>query len=335
MRAVADLAGVSTATVSHVINETRAVSPPLMARVLDAMEQLDYQPDVVARSLRRRETLTIGLVLPSVEIPFYASVAESVQEAADTAGYSIILCSSGWALERELHHLRLLLARRVDGLLCISLGMTAGHLAAFLRRGVPVVQFERSMPGLEIDAVEIDNFQGAYDATAHLVALGHRRIGCITGLPNSILNETRLRAFRQALESAGLAADPEMIREGDYTTASGMRETGAMLALEKPPTAIFAFNDLMALGAMRIAQERGRRIPDDLAIIGFDGLPLTADLFPPLSTVVQPVPEMGAAAISMLLERIGDSALGEARVRTFPARVVARASTLGFGIGEV
>lgn len=331
MRAVANLAGVSTATVSHVLNETRAVSAPVAARVRDAIAQLDYQPDVVARSLRRRETLTIGLLLPSVAIPFFALVAEQIEAAANTAGYSVILCNSGWSLQRELHHLTTLLARRVDGLVCISLGMTADHLAPVLRRQTPIVFFERAMPGLELDAVEIDNFQGAYDATAHLIALGHRRVGCVTGLPNSTLNETRVRGYQQALTAAGLAADPAFMLHGDYSAASGMRHGQALLDRADPdrPSAVFAFNDLMAMGVLQAAQERGLHAPDDLAVIGFDGLPLTAHTSPPLSTVAQPVAEMGATAIAMLLDRIKGNVAEPARVRTFPARLVARQSTAG------
>jgi LacI family transcriptional regulator len=329
MRAVADLAGVSIATVSHVINDTRTVSAPLTARVLDAMEQLDYHPDVVARSLRRRETLTIGLLLPTVEIPFYGRVAESVEAAANEAGYSVILCNSGWSILREQQHLRNLIARRVDGLLCSSLAMTAEHLMPLLRRGTPIVVVERTMPGVELDAVEIDNFQGAYDAAAHLVALGHRRIGCITGLPDSDLNAARLRGYTQALEAVGLPVDPELIRSGDYDAGSGVRHASMLLAGANPPTAVFAFNDLMAMGVMQAAQARGLRIPDDLAVIGFDGLPLTAFTSPPLSTVEQPVAEMGAAAIAMLIERIRGHAVGAARVKIFPAKLVARASTIG------
>jgi LacI family transcriptional regulator len=333
MRTVADLAGVSTATVSHVINDTRAVSAPLTARVLEAMERLDYHPDVVARSLRRRETLTIGLLVPSVEIPFFARVAESIQAAANEAGYSVILASSGWSLERELHHLKTLLAHRVDGLVCISLLLTADHLAPMLRRGTPVVLFERAMPSLEVDAVEIDNFQGAYDATAHLIALGHRRIGCITGIPNSTLNETRIRGYQQALAGADIVVAPSLIRAGDYTAAEGVRHTHALLDTLDPPTAIFAFNDLMAMGVMQAAHERGLRVPADLAVIGFDGLLLTQHTCPPLSTVEQPVAEMGASAIAMLLDRVKERADGPARVKTFPATLVARASTVGFGQG--
>ena len=333
MRAVANLAGVSTATVSHVINDTRTVSAQVTARVLEAMEQLDYHPDIVARSLRRRETMTIGLLVPSVEIPFFARVAESIEAAADAAGYSVILCSSGWSLPRELQHLRNLLARRVDGLVCISLNMTADHLAPMLRRGTPVVLCERPMAGLEVDAVEIDNFQGAYDATAHLIALGHRRIACITGLPSSTLNENRIRGYQQALAAAALPVDPGLIRCGDYSPASGARFARDFLDAADPPSAVFAFNDLMAMGVLQVAQQRGLRVPADLAVIGFDGLPLIEHTAPPLSTVDQPVAEMGATAIAMLVDRIKGEVTGAARVRTFPAKLVVRASTVGYGDG--
>lgn len=333
MRAVADLAGVSTATVSHVINETRAVSAPLTARVLDAMEHLDYRPDVVARSLRRRETLTIGLLVPSVEIPFFAQVAARAEAAANDAGYSVIFCNSDWSLEREARYLRDLVARRVDGLVCITLAMTIEHLAPVLRRQTPVVVFERMMPGHELDAVEIDNFRAAYDATDHLIGLGHRRIGCITGLPNSILNEGRIRGYTAALVDGDIPFDATLVLPGDYRPASGVAQGRALLDLPEPPTAIFAFNDLMAMGAMQAAHERGLRVPEDLAVIGFDGLPLTAFTSPPLSTVEQPVAAMCAAAIAMLLDRIKGDTPSQARVETFPARLVARASTVGYAQG--
>ena len=334
IRTVADLAGVSTATVSHVINETRVVRATTAARVLDAMEQLHYHPDVVARSLRRRETLTLGLLVPSVEIPFFAVVAEDVEAAANDAGYSVILCNSQWSLDRERQYIHNLLARRVDGLLCISMDMTAEHIAPLLRRDTPVVLFdEGTMPGIELDAVEIDNFQGAYDAVAHLLALGHRRIGCITGIETSPLNDARICGYQQALDQAGISFDPRLLAEGDYSAASGLTHGRALLQSTEPPTAVFAFNDLMAMGVMQAAHEGGLRIPADLAVIGFDGLPLTAFTSPPLSTIEQPVAAMSAAAIAMLLDRIRGTAPSEPRTKTFQATLVARASTVGYPSG--
>ncbi|HLL49226.1 MAG TPA: substrate-binding domain-containing protein, partial [Thermomicrobiales bacterium] len=174
----------------------------------------------------------------------------------------------------------------------------------------------------------LDNFQGAADATAHLLDLGHRRIGCITGLPNSKLNGQRIAGYRDALAQRGIPFDPALLRTGDYTPAAGVRESHDLLRLPEPPTAIFAFNDLMAMGVMQAVQERGLRIPADIAVIGFDGLALTEHCSPPLSTVEQPVAEMSATAISMLLDRIKGGS-SPASVHTFVAKLVTRTSTVG------
>ncbi|MBA3948022.1 MAG: LacI family DNA-binding transcriptional regulator [Herpetosiphonaceae bacterium] len=330
IRDVAVMAGVSTATVSHVVNETRVVSEPLRQKVAAAMLALDYQPDAVARSLRRRETLTLGLMVPSVEIPFFARVAKHMEHAAKAAGYSIILCNSDWSLERELIYLDNLLARRVDGLVCISLAMRSEHLTPLLKTGTPIVWFERNIPHAEIDAVYLDNHKGAYAATSHLIELGHRRIGCITGLPTSKLHHDRIAGYRQALTEHGLPFDRELLRVGNYTPASGQQAAADFLALTRPPSAIFAFNDLMAMGVLQTLQSRGLRVPDDVAVIGFDGVTLCEHLCPPLSTVEQPVPAMSRRAMELLMDRINGTAPPEARIVVLPPQLIVRASTVGY-----
>jgi LacI family transcriptional regulator len=329
IRDVAQLAGVSTATVSHVLNNTRAVSDGSRDRVLAAMEQLHYQPNAVARSLRMSETLTIGLIVPDVEIPFFAWVARCIEASANEAGYNVILCNSGWSLNRELLYLDNLLARRVDGLICISLSMTSEHVAPMLKRHAPVVWFEQTRSGGQSDAVIIDNFKGAYAATAHLIAQGHRRIGCILGLDRSQLTVDRLAGYRQALKDNGLSFDEALLCPGDYTPPTGLAAAHQLLALREPPSAIFAYNDMMALGAMQAINERGLRIPDDIAIIGFDGIALTKYSCPPISTVEQPIPEMCRLAIRMLLDRINDRAPMDARTVVVEPRLICRSSTLG------
>lgn len=332
IRDVADLAGVSTATVSHVINDTRAVSAAARERVLTAMAELDYRPDAVARSLRVRETLTLGLIVPNIEIPFFARVARHIERAANQAGYSVILCNSEWSHERELFYLDNMLARRVDGLVCISLAMRGEHVAPVLQRGTPVVLFDReTMPGIELDGVGIDNFKGAYDATMHLIDLGHRAIGCITGLSKSVLSANRIAGYRQALHDRGLLFDPDLIYPGDYTAPTGLAGAKALLARDQRPTAIFAFSDMMAVGVLQALHECGLRAPDDIAVIGFDGVSLTEHICPPLSTVEQPIPQMSEVAINLLLERINGTAPSEARVVVFEPKLVARASTIGYG----
>jgi LacI family transcriptional regulator len=328
MRDVAKRAAVSTATVSHVVNGTRSVSPELTKRVQAVMAELNYQPDAVARSLRRRKTLTIGLIVPSTEIPFFAAVAHSIEQAALQAGYSVILCNSHWQLPQELHYLDNLLARRVDGLVCISAEMTANQIAPVIEEGTPVVFFERSMPGIALDSVGIDNLAGAQMAVQHLLELGHRRIALITGLRSSGLSNERLNGCRQILAAAGVPLDPALLHWGDYLPESGRRACEELLQLDEPPTAIFAFNDLMAIGALQALHEHGLRVPDDVAVVGFDGIPLTNHTSPALTTVAQPITRLGATTIELLLKRMGDDEPSKARNVIAEPELVIRASTV-------
>jgi LacI family transcriptional regulator len=293
------------------------------------MKQLGYQPDAVARSLRRRQTLTIGLFVPSLEIPFYAWLAGSIESAAHASGYNVILCTSGWSLRRELSAIDELLARRVDGMVCISLEVRAEHIRPVLKRGTPVVWFERTVPGIDLDAVFVNNAKGAYDATRHLIELGHRRIGCITGLVNSQLSDERVVGYKRALGDAGIAFDQRLMRRGDYMPPSGKQGTESLLELSDPPTAIFAFNDMMAVGALQALNRLGRRIPDDVAVIGFDGVALTEHTCPPLSTIEQPIPDMAAGAIRQLLERINGDSPPQGRIVVADPKLIVRASTVG------
>ncbi len=317
------------ATVSHVINGTRYVSPELTERVRLAMETLSYQPDAVARSLRRRETLTLGLLLPSIEIPFFASVAYSIERAAARQGYNVILCNSDWQPALELQHLNDLLARRVDGLVCISAQMTAAQIDFVVSDGTPVVMFERQMPGIGLDAVEIDNEGGAYEATKHLLDLGHRRLGFIQGRIASTVSDDRLRGSQRALEEAGLVLDPALLYRGDYLPGTGREATTYFLTLDEPPSAIFAFNDMMAFGVLQVLTERGVHVPEQIAVVGFDGIPLTAYTSPALTTVRQPLEEMGRNAVELLLGRIRDEGPEQPQYIRLQPHLIIRDSTVG------
>lgn len=296
------------------------------------MKELSYRPDAVARSLRCRETRTIGMFVPSLEIPFYAWIAGSIESAAHAAGYNVILCTSGWSLQRELSAIDDLLARRVDGMVCISLEVRAEHIRPVLKRGTPVVWFERTMPRIDLDAVFVDNAKGGYDATRHLIELGHRRVGCITGLANSQLSDDRVAGYRAALADAGIGFDPRLLQRGDYMPPSGWRGAEALLAQPDPPTAIFAFNDLMAMGALQALSRLGRRIPDDVAVIGFDGVALAEFTCPPLSTIEQPIPAMATSAIQLLLDRIDGAVPPHGRNVVVEPRLIERASTVGYEV---
>jgi len=304
IRDVAELANVSTATVSHVVNGTRYVSPELTERVEAALLELDYQPDAVARSLRRGETLTIGLIVPNLEIPFFASVAYSIERAAAAHGYSIILGNSDWEHDRESILLQNLIARQVDGLICISAGMSVTQIEPLVNVGTPVVTFERKLLDSGLDAVSIDNYRGAHIATRHLLQLGHRRIAIITGRAMSIVSEERLEGHHDALRDFGLEPDPDLVFAGDYLPETGRVAAQKILFLQERPTAIFAFNDLMAMGAMRVLAERGLSVPAEIAIMGFDDIPLCQYTNPTLTTMRQPLEKMGSLAVDLLLQRI-------------------------------
>ena len=325
IRDVAELAQVSTATVSHVINHTRYVSPELTERVRVVMLELNYQPDAVARSLRRRETLTIGLLIPSVKIPFFAAVAYNVERAASDYGYNIILCNSDWQQAKESLYLRDLIARRVDGLVCISAGMDGAQIAPLIEAGTPVVMVERSMSGIDLDAVGIDNVKGAYKATKHLLELGRRRIAVVTG--KSSVSDERLLGYQRALAEAGLKLNSSLLHWGDYLPETGRQAMEYFLSLLEKPSAVFAFNDMMALGVLQVLNERGLRVPEDIAVLGFDGIPLSKYTSPALTTVRQPLKEMGRAAVEQLLKRIRGEGPEQAQYIKLEPELLIRAST--------
>lgn len=328
IRDVAQRANVSTATVSHVINGTRYVSPELTERVQVVMEELRYRPDAVARSLRRQETLTIGLLVPSVEIPFFASVVYSVERAAAQNGYNIILCNSEWQQAEEKIQLQDLISRRVDGLICISAGMDAAQIAPVIEADTPVVTFERPMLDTGLDAVGIDNLKGGYIATKHLIELGHRRIAAITGLTISTLSDDRLQGYRSALTEAGLPMEPSMVFYGNYQPQTGRPAVEHFLSLPEKPTAVFAFNDMMALGVLQKLSELNLQVPGDMAVVGFDGIRSSQYMSPALTTVRQPIEEMGQLAVELLLNRIHGKGTVQAQYIKLEPELIVRASTV-------
>lgn len=325
IRDVAQRAGVSTSTVSHVINGTRFVSPELAERVRTAMAELRYQPNAVARSLRRKETLTLGMVVPDNANPFFAMMARAVEDTCYRQGYSLILTNSEDDLERELANINVLVAKQVDGLILAAVGLSSRDLQRVLRQ-VPTVVVDRELSGIQADMLLVDNFDGGYQATRHLIALGHRRIGCITGPSVTTPSAERVIGYRRALSEAGLPYDETLVVRGDFQFAGGYEGARALLTLPEPPTAIFACNDLMAVGAIAAAAALGRRVPDDLSVVGFDDTILASYVTPALTTVAQPIADIGRLATEMVLQRV--QAPNDPPVRrVLPTRLVVRQST--------
>ena len=326
IREVAEIAGVSYATVSHVINNTRLVSPETRERVLAAMDALNYRPNALARSLRQGKTNTIGLVLPDSANPFFAEISRGIEDEAFKKGYSVFLCNTELDTKRELFYVDVLSKKQVDGIIFVAAGDQADSLDFLLQRNMPVVMIDRNVPNVEGDAVLTDHQLGGYLATRHLLELGHTQIACIAG-PSSITpSAERIIGYRKALEEAGLPFEENLVIRGDYHAQSGMDITNSLLKMNPRPTAIFALNDLMALGALRAAAEAGYSVPKDLAVVGYDDLEIARFTNPPLTTIAQPKKEIGAQAINLLVDRMARKSRPPSRLVLAPELIVRRST---------
>ena len=315
----------SIATVSHVINNTRPVSDDLRSRVLAAIAELNYQPSAVARSLRRKQTRTIGMVIPDNCNPFFAEVARRIEDASFEQGYNVILCNSDGDLEKERDYLELLIRKRVDGVVLVSAGASQATMDMLAGQEVAVVIADREISGLKVDLVMTDNLQGGYQATSYLLGLGHRRIACIAGPSSLTPSAARVAGYRMALAEAGVPVDERLIVSGDFQSQSGYAAMQTLLARAERPTGVFACNDMMAIGAICAIHETGLRVPDDISVMGFDDISLASFTCPPLTTVAQAKYEMGALAFEMLEERIQDRDL-PARRQLLETELVIRGS---------
>ena len=304
MRDVAEHAGVSVSTVSHVINETRHVSTDTRQRVLGAMDALNYQPNRLARSLRVKKTQTIGMIVPDSSNPFFSEIARHIEDYCFEQGYSVILCNSDGDLDKELFYANVLVEKQVDGILFVAVGLSEDNILSLNAQHIPTMLVDRHIPKLALDSVLVDNRKGGWLATEHLIERGHRRIGCITGFSGLTPSSERVMGYHQALEEHSLSIDESLIVQGDFHFKSGYDRTQQLLDLKEPPTAIFCGNDLMGIGAMRAAVERGLSIPEDIAFVGFDDIPIAQFTNPPLTSVTQPLKKLGRLSSQLLIDRI-------------------------------
>jgi LacI family transcriptional regulator len=309
------------------VNDSRYVSPELTRRVRDAAAALGYTPNGTARSLRLRRTQTIGVIVPDVN-PFFAELTRVIEDHGFAAGYTTILGNADGHPERERRYLETLIAKRVDGLILASTLHDAGQLAELVdgtRTPVVVVDRELELPG--VDVVRAEHEAGGYAAVRHLLELGHTRIGCVTGPPALPPSDERTAGYRRALAEAGIRPEPGWMAEGDFRYASGRRATGELLDGARGVTAIFAANDLMALGVLGELSARGLRIPGDVSVCGFDDVFPSAIVSPSLTSVRQPLQELGQAAVEILRARLAGEASPEPVRRLFPTTLVVRDST--------
>jgi len=299
---VAHLAGVSTATVSRVLNGAESVSEETRVRVQRAIAELGYRYNALARGLKKQQTGLLGHIVPSIAGPVSPALARAVEDQAQKFGYNVILCNSYDSIEKERAYIDILLERRVDGIV-MSSPILDEHIITIRERGVPLAIIERRAETSGFYYVEPDNFKGARDAVNYLIKLGHRRIAMITGPSGTLISRRRVEGYATALGDAGIPVDPDLKAEGDYSRASGFRAMQRFLDLKPRPTAVFAANDAMAIGAMQAAHQAGLRIPQDISFIGFDDTYAELSI-PPLTSVHQPLYEIGVLAAKLVVAQI-------------------------------
>ncbi len=322
---VARAAGVSTSTVSHVLNGTRYVSDDTKQRVHRAIEELRYRPNSLARGLVRQETRTIALIVADNVNPFFAELARAIEDYGFEVGYNVILCNSDRNTAKELAYLDMLISKRVDGIVYTTMSTQQDQLQPLLDNNIPLVTFEREYP--QIDAVLLDNVEAGYMATKHLLDLGHRRIACICGPDVKTRSHARVRGYERVMQEAGIALEPDLIQAGDWTSQSGYHRTRHLFKLPLPPTAIFACNDLMAMGALTFLHEQNINVPEKVSVIGLDNIALTDVSCPPLTTIATPIAEVGQRLCQLLLDRINEQLPPEPQRLTVRGELVIRRST--------
>ncbi|MQA13408.1 MAG: substrate-binding domain-containing protein [Pseudonocardiaceae bacterium] len=316
---VAARAGVSTATVSRALNGKSTVDPELAARVAAAADELDYRPNAVARSLRLQATTVWALIISDIENPFFTAVARGVEDVAQAAGHSVVLCNSDEDPAKEARYLQVAVAERVAGVV-LSPTAASTDIAPLAEHGIPVVAIDRPLP--EIDAVLVGSRQGAADATAHLLAAGYDRVACVTGPRRVSTAEDRLAGYGDALHAAGRRVSSRLVRHADFKVPGGRRAVEQLLGAARPPDALFVANSLMAIGALQSLAARGLTAGRDVGMVAFDDAPWTQLVNPPISVVAQPAYAIGETAGRLLTDR-GD----ESRTVTLDAELIVRGSS--------
>ncbi len=305
VKEVAELAGVSTATVSRVLSNAGGVRKELIRRVRSAAHKLGYQPNSAARNLRARTTRTLGMVFPDIENPFYASVIAGAEEMLQNAGYSLLLANYGEDPKREQIQLATLRAERVAGILFAASCKPSVDYQFSLDAGIALVAVARVPAGLNVDLVTVSNQEGARHAIEHLLSLGHRRIGFVDGPISLSTTRDRKSGYEQALREAGVPVVSELMICADFSQHTGGYDAvSKLLSVPKRPTAILVVSNNMALGVLQGLQDRGIQVPTDMAVVGFGDTPSAALLRSPLTVVAQPAREIGTTSARLLLERL-------------------------------
>jgi LacI family transcriptional regulator len=329
MEDVAARAGVSTMTVSRVINNHGRVATATRQRVQQAINELGYVPNALARSLLKGRTRTIALIVSDISNPFFTSIARGVEDVARRHGYTVILGNSDESVEKERQYVHAMLSNRIDGLLIAPAGSGSRKTLDFLaRHGTKFVLIDRQLPGVAADAVVGDSIGGARLLTEHLIELGHRRIALVGGSHEVPTARDRQRGYEEALRDRGLEPQPALIIESNYKQEGGYRAAQQLLALpaDERPTAIFAGNNFLAIGAIQALRAAGLQVPGDIAVVCFDDIELASALQPFLTVMAQPARTFGTVAAQFLFDRLDGAESSAWRRVVLPPELIVRVS---------
>jgi LacI family transcriptional regulator len=323
IREVARRAGVAPITVSRVINHSGYVHQETRKRVEAAITELGYVPNTLARSLRSKRTHTLGLVLTDITNPFWTTVARGVEDTASQAGFNVIFCNTDESEAKQEQYLQILLQKQVDGLLLVPAGAAPRQVTWVQGQGAPLVVLDRRVPGVQVDTVRGDSEGGAFELVQLLLSLGHRQIAMLSGPQEVSTAEDRVAGYRRALSEAGQAPDQQQVYYGRYTRESGAEMARQALAASPRPTALFAGNNFIADGAMEALREARLSVPEEMAMVVFDHMPLAWSCGAFIATAEQPAYEMGTRATELLLSRLKGQAPVETQEITLPVRIIA------------
>jgi LacI family transcriptional regulator, galactose operon repressor len=325
IRDVAETAGLSPAAVSRYLNRSMILPNESASRIDEAIRKLNYQPNGLARNLSRGSSRMIGLVVPEISNPFFAALASAVEEVAFRVGHGVLLCNTRNDPDRELSYLRLLSTRQIDGVIYLASQADNPELVRMVARDEPVVLVDEDVPGVSGPRVFCENQTGGYAATRHLLDHGHTRVAFIGGPEKLLSSQERYAGFQRALGESKLRRPSRFVRFGPYTADFGLEVAYQLLTSKNPPTAIFAASDYVALGVLNAAKKLELAIPKDLSLVGFDDMPFAALLSPPLTTIRQPIRELGQAGANFLFQLI-EGKMGPLPVLRLPVELIQRDS---------
>jgi len=326
---VARKAGVSTSTVSRVLSPqiNSYMREKTRGKVLKAIKELDYKPDMRAQSLRGMGTRIIGLITPDALNPFYQELAYMLEEVCYREKYGLLVCNSKNSSTRELAYIDLLERQKVDGIILSTVGLNKARISSLTKRGIPIVLVDRNVPGADVPVIFTNNYLGGCQATQYLIDLGHKKIACIAGAMNALSSINRLKGYCDTLKKNGLEIDKKLIKEGKLTYKDGHKLMKELLRkYDNEFTAIFCLNDLVALGAMRAIQEEGKSIPSDYSIIGFDNISFSFISNPPLTTIAQPIKEIAQGALKRIKRAKKQGSLREKEHQFWDTKLIVRES---------